>query len=64
MVKILIILLVVGVIVAILSALFGGEDPVAAGCMASAGCGYGIVQILLTVGIIALCIMFVGWLFS
>lgn len=62
--KIIIILLVVGVIVAIISAFSGGKNPIADGCMASAGCGYGIVQILLTVGIIALCIMFVGWLFS
>lgn len=62
--KIILIIVIVGVVVAVLSGIFGGENPIGDGCMASAGCGYTIVQILITVAVLALCIMFVTWLFD
>ena len=64
--KIILIMLAVGV-VAYLFSLFTGsnsDEAAANGCMTSLGCGYGIVQILITVAIIIAAIAFVGWLFG
>ena len=64
--KIILIVLGVGVAVYLIS-LFSGkssDEATTNGCMASMGCGYGIVQILIMVGMIALAIAFVSWLFG
>lgn len=63
--KIILIVIGVGVAVYLFNLLSGksSDEATTKGCMASMGCGYGIVQIIITVGMIALAIAFVSWLF-
>lgn len=66
MMKILLIMLIVGVVVFLFSLFTGfkSDEAAANGCMSSLGCGYGIVQIMISVAIILAFIAFVGWLFD
>jgi len=64
--KILLIMLVVGVVAYVITLVSGGkeEDAIGQGCMASMGCGYSIIQILIMVALLALAISFVAWIFD
>lgn len=64
--KIILIVIGTGIAVYLISLFFGkdSEEATANGCIASMGCGYGIVQIIIMVGMIALAIAFVSWLFG
>ncbi|MBR1426694.1 MAG: hypothetical protein IJ581_04490 [Paludibacteraceae bacterium] len=64
--KIIIIIIAVGLVAYLFSVLTGSshDEAAANGCITGMGCGYGIVQIIVAIGIISLAIMFVTWLFS
>lgn len=64
--KIFLILVIVFVVVFVASLIFGskGDEAAANGCMGSLGCGYSIIQIIISVAIFALFISFVAWLFD
>lgn len=66
MVQILIVLVAVFVIGFVISLIIGDDSEKATsnGCMSSLGCGYGIAQIIITAGILALIVMFISWIFN